>query len=160
MEVFPEVPPPFVHEWLLQAFWFPTALLGAWEGHICPSFLVFFFVLPLSCPNPILAVLHASRISSSWQPLGIPAQFFPLGSLWSSDLGKLGLFFLPFVSWALRPFLSWILGIKSFGLTILFPCGELNPFIITFHGVDPLCYFFEPWCYEFLYLNNHLLFIV
>ena len=44
---------------------------------------------------------------------------------------------------------SWILGFKSFGLTMLFPCGELNLFIITFHGVDQLCYLFGPWCLWF-----------
>ena len=62
--------------------------------------------------------------------------------------------FLPFVSWALRPVPSWILGLKSFGLTILFPCSELNLFIITFHEVGPLYYFFRPWCYDFLDLNK------
>ena len=31
------------YEWLLQALWFLAASLGTWEGHICPSFLVFFW---------------------------------------------------------------------------------------------------------------------
>ena len=69
------------HEWLLQALQFLAASLGAWEGHICPLFLVFFLVLPLNCLNPISAMLHALRIPSPWQPLRISTQFFPLDSL-------------------------------------------------------------------------------
>ena len=42
----------------------------------------------------------------------------------------------------LRPILSWVLGFRSFGLTIIFPCDELNHFDITFYGVGLLCYFF------------------
>ena len=75
-------------------------------------------------------------------------------------------------SWQARPFLSslYFMGPKAFpfmdfGLQIFwayhpFPLWRAQPFYHYFHGVDPLCYFFGPWCYEFLYLNNHLLFIV
>ena len=81
-----------------------------------------FLVLPVNYLNPISVVLHALRIPSPWQPLRIPAQFFPLDFLWSSDLGRLGLSFLPFVSWALRPFhgfwASNLLGLPSFPLVV------------------------------------------
>ena len=48
----------------LQALWFFAAPLGAWEGHICSSFLVFRGTpLELSQSH---AVLHVPRIPSLW----------------------------------------------------------------------------------------------
>ena len=40
---FSEILPPFVHKWLLRAFWFLIVSLSAWGGHICPSFLAPFW---------------------------------------------------------------------------------------------------------------------
>ena len=58
------------------------------------SFLHFlcFLVHFLSCLNLILAVLHDLRILNPWHPLGTPAQFFPLDSLWFSNLDRLSFF--------------------------------------------------------------------
>ena len=60
----------------LQAFWFFVALLGAWEGHICSSFLVFcgtplklsqFHVNYAACPEdlePLAASGYPSPVLS------------------------------------------------------------------------------------------------
>ena len=154
---FPEIPPPLfmngyskpsgslLHHWVLEK---DTSVLRS----LC------FFGTPFGLSQSNLSYAACPEdpelLATSRDPSLV------LNSLWSSKLGRLGLFFLPFVSWALRPILSWILGSESFGLTILFPCGGLNPFIITFHGVGPSCYFFGPWCYDFLDLNTRLLLIM
>ena len=51
-----------------------------------------FLAFPLSCLNPVWAVLHVSGIPSLWQPLGIPTQLFTLVFLQSSNLGIFFLF--------------------------------------------------------------------
>ena len=142
---FPKVPAFCSRVVALQALWFFAASLGAWEGHICPSFLVFRGTLLelsqshfncvacLEDPKPLVASGDLDPIHSTGLFL-----FYPL------ILASWAFFFLPFVSWALRPIPSWILGFKSFGLAILFPCGGLNLFNITFHGIGPSCYFFGP----------------
>ena len=91
----------------------------------------------------------------------ISAQFFLLNSFLSSNLGRLGLFFfLPFVSWALKPAPSWILGFKSFRPTILCFC-ELNPFsIFYFPWSWPKVLFLWALCYDFLNLNKTQLYII
>ena len=137
---FPEVPT--FCSWIvtLQTFWFLAALLGAWKGHIYSSFLVF-------CGTPFeLSQSHFSCAARPEDPESLAASGYldPVLSLDSLHFWfwiGWAFFFPPFVSWALRPVLSWVLDFKSFGLIILFPCGELNLFNITFYGVGPLCYF-------------------
>ena len=69
---FPEVP--IFCSWIvpLQVFWLFATPLGAWEGHICSSFLVF---------RGTLFELSQSHFSYATrpedpEPFGIPAQFF------------------------------------------------------------------------------------
>ena len=126
----------------LQAFWF-LAALGAWERHICPSFLVFRGT-PLELSQSHFNCVAHPEDSNLWRSLGIPAQSVPLGSFslfYPSILAGWAFFFLPFVLWVLRPISSWILGFKSFELAILFPCDGLNLFNIIFHGIGPSCCF-------------------
>lgn len=142
-----KVPTPCSWIVTLQAFWFFSASLGNWEEHICPSFLVFLgglFELCQSHPS------YAARPKDP-EPLAVSsilAQLFPSNFLWFSDLDKLGIFsFLPFVSWALRPVLLWVLGFKSF-FNGLGPSFSLVLSSTLLYGVHPLFYF-RPWCYNF-----------
>ena len=153
---FPKVPTFCSRVVALHAFWFFAASLSAWEGHICHTFLMFRGTpLELSqshfnCdarlkdPEPLAASGDLGPVRSTGLFL-----FYPL------ILASWTFFFLSFVSWALRPVPSWIFGFKSSGLAILCPCGGLNLFNITFHGIGPLCCFFGPWCYDFLDLNTY-----
>ena len=106
-------------------------------------FLCFFWCFPLSCLNPILAMLYASGIPSLWQSLGIPTQLFYAGSssiFWSGPL-----FFFLFLHRLWGSYFVVFLGFKPFGLTTSFL------FNFIFHG--PLCYSSRPGCCDFLDLN-------
>ena len=90
--------------------------------------------------------LWASRVSSFQWILS----FHPL------ILAGWAFFFLPFVSWVLKPVPSWILGFKSFGLAILFFFFlVVGPtFLILLSMKLAHCAIFGPWHYDFLGLNR------
>ena len=54
---------PFLHHWMADRDIFVMVPCVSWHA-------------PLNCLNPNLALLHAPRIPSSWESLGILAQFF------------------------------------------------------------------------------------
>ena len=140
---FPEVPPLL----FMNGYFMPSdSLLYHWvlENDISILRSLCLLVLPLSCLNLASAVLRIPGISSLWQPLRILTQPFLLDSPQSPNLGRLSFSFRGF--WA-----SNLLGLPSFLL-----CGEFIPFMITCHGVGPLCYFFGPWFHDFLDLNIFL----
>ena len=105
----------------------------------------------------ILPVLHAPRILSPWQPLGIPGQFLPMDSFFSSsNLGGLGLFLssLCFMGSKACPFMD-------FGLQVFWACHPFFFFFVV--GLTFLillsmklahCAIFGPWRYDFLDLNR------
>ena len=72
---------PFVHELLVPKL--SNSFLHHWVADKDVSVLrsLCFWALLLSCLNLILALLHVPRTSSSWQSLGILAQFLSLESI-------------------------------------------------------------------------------
>ena len=118
---FPEVPAFCSQIVALYVFWFFAASLGAWEGHICPSFLVF-------CGTPLkLSQSHFNCAARPEDPKPLAssedlAQSIPLDSFFlSSDLGGLGPFLssLCFMSSKACPFMD-------FGLHVLWACHPFS----------------------------------
>ena len=109
-----EVLAPCLWIFILQVFWFPSASLGDWEGCIYPSFFVFLgtlFELSQSYPSCVARPEDPKLLAAS----GYPGPILPTGLsliFWSWQVGLFS--FLPSISWALRPVLSWVLGFKSF----------------------------------------------
>ena len=112
---FPEVPFLCTVKGYSRLSPFSCWIFDTWEGRICPLFLCFFFWhFPLSCLNPVLTMLYASGISSPWQPLGIPTQFFYASSssiFWSRPL----FFFSSFIGFG-APFFFFFFSFLVFGL--------------------------------------------
>ena len=101
------------------------------------------FLVPLlSCLNLTLATLHIPGISGPVLSTRLSLV------LWSWQARPF--YFFPLFHGLLKPALSWILGFKSFGPTILF-FRELNPFLILLSM--GLAHFFGPCVIIFLDLN-------
>ena len=82
-----------------SSFWFPEVpflCIVSGYSRLSPFFLagslvpekdisalrfLCFLAFPLNCLNLVLAVLHASGISSLWQPMGIPTQHWSFFNL-------------------------------------------------------------------------------
>ena len=93
---------------------FSCWISDTWEGRICSLFLVFLWCFPLSCFNPVLAVLYASENSSLWQSLGIPIQLFYVGSSSIFWFGSLFFFFFLFLHRLWGSYFMVFFGLQAF----------------------------------------------